>query len=319
MSVADSNSINKIAKKRKNKWYKDRDYLQLLSLSFIPALMVFIFNYIPMFGVIIAFKDYKYNLGILGSKFVGLKNFKVFVCSDLFKTLARNTVLNNLLFISTGMIAAVIVAMLLYEITSRKATKTFQTIIIIPNFISWVMVSYIVYSILAPGTGIADAICKKFGLPTVSWYSKPSVWPIILCIVNIWKHFGMDSILYYAALMGVDEEMIEAAKVDGASKLTIMFKILLPQIIPIIVILAILAVGRIFRGDFGLFYNVTRDVGVLYPTTDVFDTYIFRVTRVDGSFGLGAAAGLLQSAVGFVLVVIVNKISNKISPDYGLF
>jgi len=304
---------------KKNHWYRDVDFLQLLSLAAIPILFVFVFNYLPMGGLIIAFKNFKYNLGIFGSEWIGFKNFEKFICSNTFATLVRNTVGNNLLFIFTGMISAILVAILLYHITSRHATKTFQTIIIIPHFISWVMVSYIAYTLFVPNTGIMDRVCESLNLPKISWYGTPAVWPAVLCIFNIWKHFGMDSVIYYAALMGVDDSIIEAAKVDGANRIQIMFKILLPQLMPVIIILGIMKFGNIFRGDFGLFYNVPRDIGALYETTDVLDTYIFRMTRVIGNMGVGAAAGLLQSFVGLICVVTVNKIVNKISPDSGLF
>ncbi len=312
-------SETKLRPRKKNPWYKDVDFLQLLSLAAIPILFVFIFNYLPMGGIIIAFKNFKYNLGIFGSEWIGFKNFEKFVTSNTFATLVRNTVGNNLLFIFTGMIAAILVAILLYHITSRRATKTFQTIIIIPHFISWVMVSYIAYTLFVPGSGIMDNICAALHLPKIAWYGTPAVWPAVLCLFNIWKHFGMDSVIYYAALMGVDDSIIEAAKVDGATRFQIMIKILLPQLMPVIIILGIMKFGNIFRGDFGLFYNVPRDTGALYATTDVLDTYIFRMTRVIGNMGVGAAAGVLQSFVGLICVVTVNKIVNKISPDSGLF
>ena len=313
------NNQNGKNKRKKNAWYKDVEFLQLFSLAIIPALFVFVFNYLPMGGIIIAFKSFKYNLGIFGSEWIGFRNFEKFVTSNTFGMLVKNTVGNNLVFIVTGTIAAVITAILLYHITSRKATKFFQTVIIIPHFISWVLVSYIVYTLLVPGSGVFDTLCEKFNLPKVAWYNTAGVWPIILCIVNLWKHFGMDSVIYYASLMGIDSSLIEAAKVDGATRIQVMYKILLPQLMPVIVILTVLKMGNVFRGDFGLFYNVPRDIGALYSTTDVLDTYIFRMTRVVGNMGIGAAVGLMQSFVGFICVITVNKIVNKISPDSGLF
>ena len=304
---------------KKRCWYKDRDFLQLLSLISIPTLLVFIFNYIPMYGIIIAFKNYKYNLGIFESKWSGLGNFISFVKSQHFPILLRNTLVNNVLFIAFGVMAALLVAILLHEVTSRLKTKIFQTILILPNFVSWVLVSFLVYIFLSPYSGILPTIFQKLGLPEVSWYSTPNAWPIILTIVFIWKHVGMDSIVYYAALMGMDNSLLEAASIDGANRRQIIKNIILPTLRPLVIMLTILKIGNIFRADFGLFYNVPRDVGILYEWTDVFDTYIFRMTRNEGNFSIAAAAGLMQSVVGFICVVFTNKISKKIDPDSGIF
>ena len=315
---SNKNNIEKVSKSRKP-WYKDKDYIQLLLMSLIPALLVFVFSYIPIFGIIIAFKNYRYDLGIFGSPWVGLKNFEAFVKSDSFLKLIINTVGNNLLFIIFGTITAILVAILLFEIVSRKATKVIQTIVILPNFVSWVLVSYLVYIFLSPDSGVINKLLETFGFNMVDWYATPGAWPVILTIVFVWKHFGMDSIMYYAALMGIDQSIIEAAEIDGANKIQRTWHIVIPSILPLIIILVILKIGNIFRADFGLFYNVTRNVGLLYETTDVFDTYIFRMVREIGDMGLSSASGLIQSVVGFVVVIIANKLSKKIDPDYGLF
>lgn len=312
-------SIVKVARKSHKPWYKDKDHIQLSLMSFIPALLVFIFSYIPIFGIIIAFKNYRYDLGIFGSQWVGLKNFEAFVKSDSFSKLIVNTVGNNMLFIIFGTITAVLVALLLFEIVSRRTTKIIQTIVILPNFVSWVLVSYLVYIFLAPDSGVLNKILNTFGISMVDWYATPSVWPVILTIVFVWKHFGMDSIMYYAALMGIDQSIIEAAEIDGANKIQRTWHIVIPSILPLMIILVIMKIGNIFRADFGLFYNVTRNVGLLYETTDVFDTYIFRMVREIGDMGLSSAAGLIQSVVGFIVVIIANKLSKKIDPNYGLF
>lgn len=303
----------------KKPWYKDKDFLQLLSMISIPTLFVFIFNYLPMAGIIIAFKNYKYNLGIFGSKWVGFKNFESFLKSYDFPILFKNTVFNNVLFIFFGILAAVITALLLYEVTSRFRTKIFQTIMILPHFVSWVLVSFLVYIFLAPDTGLLNNLLVKVGIGAVDWYNIPQFWPIILTIVSIWKHFGMDSVVYYAALMGIDDSILEAADIDGASKLQKTWHIVLPTIRPLVIMLTVLKIGNIFRGDFGLYYNVTRNVGALYDTTDVFDTYIFRMTREQGNFPMASASGLMQSVVGFIMVVITNKLSKKIDPNSGIF
>ncbi len=301
------------------KWYRDKNYLQLLLMASVPALFVFVFSYLPMFGVIIAFKDYKYNLGILGSKWVGFKNFKGFISSNVFMQLVKNTLFCNTLFIVFGTLFAIFIAIMLYEISGRIRTKIFQTIMIIPNFISWVLVAFLVYIFLSPTSGLLNRLIGAFGIEAVDWYSIPKIWPAILTIVFVWKSFGMDSVIYYAALMGIDGSVIEAAEIDGATKSQINRHVVIPSILPLIVILVILKIGNIFRGDFGLFYNVTRDVGILYETVDVLDTYIYRLVREVGNMSISSAAGLMQSVVGFVLVVLTNHVSKRIDPDGGLF
>ena len=307
--------------KQRNLTVRER---QLYSICAIPLIYTFIFMYIPMFGVMIAFKDYKFNLGVFGSEWVGFKNFEFFLKSDVFVQLVRNTVCNNLLFIVFGTIAAIIVALLLFEVTSRRSTKVYQTLIITPHFISWVIGAYIVYAILNIEYGYLNQILAVFGIGPIDWYSKPKVWPIILTIVSVWKMFGMDSIIYYAALMGVDSSLFEAAEVDGAGKLRKVWSITIPSLIPIIVILTIMKIGGIFRADFGLFYSVTQDGanGNLYETTNVFDTYIFRTFRssnTGNAYGLSAAAGLFQSVVGMVLVIATNYLTKKVDKDLALF
>lgn len=297
---------------------------QLYSLCAIPIALVILFNYVPMFGIIVAFKNYKYNLGILKSPWNGFTNFEFFLRSNVFLQLIRNTLLNNMLFIIFSIIAAVITAILLFELRSRNATKTFQTLLITPHFMSWVIVAYMVYAILNPNYGYLNQLLGIFGIDAVDWYSKPAAWPVILTIVTIWKHVGMDSVVYYAALMGMDNGLIEAAEIDGANKFQRTIHIVLPSLVPLIAILTILKIGNIFRADFGLFYTVTQDGanGNLYETTNVIDTYIFRIFRgnaAGNSYGLTAAVGLLQSIVGMILVIITNKCANKIDRDLGLF
>ena len=297
---------------------------QLYSLCIIPILLVAIFSYLPMVGIIIAFKNYKFNLGMFGSEWVGLSNFEFFFKSDVFIQLVRNTLLNNFLFIVTGVAASVFVAILLFELKSRTATKIFQTLLITPHFMSWVIVAYMVFAILNPQYGYLNKILATIGIEEIDWYSKPNAWPIILMITSIWKHVGMDSVVYYAALMGIDSSLFEAAEVDGATKLKRTIHIVLPSLVPLITMLTILKIGNIFRADFGLFYTVTQDGanGNLYDTTNVIDTYIFRTFRdnsTGNSYGLTTAVGLLQSLVGMILVITTNWASKKVDKDLGLF
>lgn len=286
----------------------------------VPLLLILVFNYIPMFGLIIAFKDYKFNKGIFGSEWIGLKNFEFFLKSNDFVIITRNTILLNLLFIVVGMIAALVLAILLYNVKSRKVTKVAQTLYITPNFVGWVLVAYLVYALLNPQFGMISNMLTGLGLEPISWYSEPKYWPWILTIVSIWKHVGMDSIMYYAALMGIDETLFEAARIDGANKKQITWNIMIPELQSIITILAILKIGNIFRADFGLFYQVTMNAPQLYDVTDVIDTYVYRTMKESNNMSLTTAIGFLQSVVGCIMVIITNKVSKKIQgEDGGLF
>ncbi len=310
-------TVNKRKKLTKSDW-------QLYSLSLLPILVIFIFRYLPMGGLIIAFKNYKFSKGIFGSDWVGLQNFEFFFKSNVFAQLVKNTLLNNVLFIVFGTIASLLVAVLLFELKSRNATKVYQTLMITPYFMSWVIVAYMVYAILNPGYGYLAQILSLFGIEPIDWYSKPEAWPTILTITYVWKNVGMDSVVYYAALMGLDTSLFEAAEIDGANKIQRTWSIVLPSLIPLISILTILKIGNIFRADFGLFYTVTQDGanGNLYSTTNVIDTYIFRTFRENStgnSYGLTTAVGLLQSVVGMVTVLLTNWGARKIDPDTALF
>lgn len=305
-------------KKKKNNMYRKRN-LQLWTLAFPAVLLLLVFNYAPMFGIVLAFKDYKVPKGIFGSPWAGMENFKFFFESQDATRVIRNTLGLNLLFIVAGIVLGVIFALIMYEVKRPGQIKTYQTISIIPSFISWVAVGYIVYSLLDPTKGIMNQILAVFGVEGIDWYSSPQYWPVILLIAKVWQSVGLGSIIYYAALMGVDNDLYEAADMDGANKLQKTLHISIPQIVPIIIVMALLDVGKIFRADFGLFYNVTRDVGALYPTTDVIDTYVFRALMQQGNIGMASAVGLVQSVVCFVTLVTTNWIVKKISPENSLF
>ena len=293
--------------------------MKLWSFCIIPILLIVLFCYIPMVGIIIAFKDYRYDKGIFGSPWVGFNNFKFFFESNEFFRITWNTLSMNLIFIVVGIACAVLVAVMLFEIRSKLKVKTFHTILITPHFVSWVIVAYVVYGFLNPEYGLVNQFLTSIGMEKIQFYSIPGVWPVILLISFIWKHVGMDSVLYYATLMGIDESLFEAAALDGATEIQKARYITIPSLIPIITLLAIMKIGGIFRADFGLFYQVPRNVGALYETTDVIDTYIFRNLRTLGNIGMSSAVGLLQSVVGFVLVLLTNYLSKKVDPDGGLF
>ena len=291
----------------------------MLILAALPIIQIFIFAYLPMFGLVIAFKDYRFDTGIWGSKWVGLDNFKFFLTSKEFTSIAWNTIFLNFLFIIVGMIAAIFVAVLLFELVGRANTKIYQTVMITPNFLSWVIVGYMAYAFLNPEAGFINGMLQKFGLQKVNWYSEPGYWPVILTIVSVWKGVGMNSVYYYANLMGIDSSLFEAAEIDGASKLQKTRYITVPCLKKLAIMLFIMSVGGIFRSDFGLFYQVTRDVGTLYKTTDVMDTYIYRALKTVGDMSMSSAAGFLQSIVGFITVIITNAVVKRLQEDCAMF
>ena len=296
-----------------------KENLQLLTLALPTIILLLIFNYWPMFGIVLAFKDYKVPKGIWGSPWAVFKNFEFFLESqDAFRVI-RNTLGLNFMFIVAGIFFGVLFALIMFEVKRRRHVKIYQTVSIIPSFISWVAVGYIVYALLDPTKGLVNQMLVSLGREPIAWYSEPKYWPVILLITKTWQGVGLGSIIYYAALMGVDQELFEAADIDGAGKLQKTWYISIPQIVPIIIIMAILDIGKIFRADFGLFYNVTRDVGALYPTTDVIDTYVFRALMQQGNIGMSSAVGLIQSVVCFITLVTTNLIVKKISPENSLF
>jgi putative aldouronate transport system permease protein len=271
-----------------------------------------------MAGIVIAFKDYTPGQNILKSPWVGFKNFEFFFTSQDAVRITANTVGYGIVFIITGIICSVTLALLLFEIANKMALKTYQTIMILPNFLSWVVVGFITYILFNPVYGVLNQLLVNIGLARIEWYSDPKYWPTILTICNIWKGVGMGSIMYYAALMGIDSEIFEAAKIDGASKLQQTIHISIPALIPLITILSILSLGGILKGDFGLFFQIPRDVGSLYPTTDIIDTYVYRGLRT-GDLGMTAAVGFFQSFVGLFMILVTNQIVKKIDPDNAMF
>lgn len=297
----------------------DNFYLTLLALPTIILLLVF--SYWPMYGIVLAFKNFKVTDGIWGSPWREplLGNFEFFFKSQDAWRLVRNTVGLNILFIAVTTVCTVGFALLMFEVKKRWEVKTFQTFSIMPSFLSWVIVSYVVYIFLDPSKGVINSIIVALGGEGIAWYTQPAYWPMILLITKIWQGVGLGSIIYYAALMGIDGELFEAADIDGASKIQKIKAISIPSLVPIVTVMTLLAIGNIFRGDFGLFYNVTRNVGALYPTTDVIDTYVFRALMVDSNIGMSSAVGLFQSVVCTITLVISNGIVRKIEPDNSLF
>lgn len=306
-------------KQKRRMSYAMRDSLSLTLLAVPGIVLLFIFNYLPMYGLSVAFKQFNPNLGIWKSPWVGWDNFEFFFTSQDAWRVLRNTVLYSLDFMFVGLFFAVLVALLLYNMRSQAGVKVYNTVMILPKFLSMVLIAFIVYSFLNPASGILNQVIRAFGGEgKTDWYARPEAWPWVITIVHIWQTVGMNSIVYYAALMAIDESLFEAARIDGANKWKQTRYIAIPHLTSIMIITTILAFGNLFNGDFGLFYQTTRDVGLLYPTTDIISTYTFR-GLMGGNMGVSAAVGLFQSCAGLVLVIIVNLIVKKISPENSLF
>lgn len=291
----------------------------LLMLAFPGLVFLIGYYYIPMIGgLIIPFKKMDVAKGIFGSDWCGLENFKFFFNSPDVWTITRNTIGLNAIFILVTLLLSVLVALGLYELTRRKV-KVFQTCLFVPYFISWVVGSYIVYALLSPDLGVVPNLMEKLGMAIPNFYNEPKYWGIILTLAYIWKHLGYNALIFYATLIGMDSTLHEAAAIDGATKSQRIRYICIPHLMPTIVLMGLLMVGKIFYADFGMFYFLPRNSGTLYSITDVIDTYVFRSLRVSGNIGMSSAVALYQSLVGFVLVLSVNLIVKKRNKDYALF
>lgn len=291
-----------------------------LTLMALPAAaLLFIFSYVPIVGLIIAFKDYRYNLGFLGSEWVGFKNFEFFFKSNDAWRVLRNTIGLNALFIGITLIISVALALMMNEIRSRVTIKVVQTIMFFPYFMSWVVVGYLLYAYLHHDYGLLNQILNFFGLESISWYARAQYWPFILTFMYAWKMAGYYAVVYYAGLMGIDDTYYEAAALDGASRWQMVWKITLPLLRSVIIVMVILQIGRIMYADFGLFFNLTRDQGALYATTDVLDTYIYRALRVTGNIGISSAVGCFQAVVGFLMIMGTNLVVRRIDKESALF
>lgn len=293
---------------------------RVLMLMCTPAILFFFaFSYIPLPGIYVAFVKFNYRKGIFGSKFIGLDNFEFLMRSGKLWELTRNTILYNLAFIILGNLLAVFVAILLNEMRSRWFKKVSQTVMFLPYFISQVLIGLLVFNLLNYDTGFVNSILTSLGMERWQPYSNPGAWPVLMVIIYLWQQTGYQSVVYFAAIMGIDGEMMEAAKVDGANGFQRIRYIILPSLKPTMVILLLFALGGIVRGNFGLFYNVVGTNPILYNTTDIIETYVYRSTMTDFNFSTASAVGLYQSLLGFVIVMTVNYIVKKIEPDYSLF
>jgi ABC-type polysaccharide transport system, permease component len=292
--------------------------LDLTLLALPTIIYVIIFCYLPLYGLILPFKNYNYEQGFFRSPWAGLKNFEFLFTSDQLLVITRNTLGYNLLFIVTSTVITVFLAILLNEI-SKRFVKLYQTAMFFPYFLSWVVVSYIALAFLDMQNGLFNSVLKTLGKEPVLWYGDPKYWVAILVLANLWKGVGCGTVVYYAAIIGIDSEYYESAKLDGASRFQQAIFITVPLLKPIITILTILSIGKIFFSDFGLFYNLPLNQTVLYPATDVIDTYVYRAVRNLGDFGMASAAGFYQSVLGFILVLLTNFIVRKIDNENKLF
>ena len=312
----DETKMSKLTNTKQSLLKKNIPYVLLV----LPGMIaLFVYNYLPMFGIVLAFKEYNYRDGIFGSPWVGFDNFEYFFSSNSLWRLLRNTIGYNLVFMFLiSCLAAGIIAVMLYEIQSKFLNKFYQTSMLLPNFVSWVIIAAIVSLFLNPESGFLNTFLTIIGIKPVQWYSEAKYWPFILFLVELWKSMGMASLYFYAALLGVDPELYEAAHLDGANRFKQHLYISIPEMLPMMCIILITRMGSILGGDFGLYYQIPMNSGAVYSTTDVLSTYIYRGLE-EGTVGATTAVGLFQSVVGLILVLTTNSIVKKINPDSAMY
>ncbi|NEW04762.1 sugar ABC transporter permease [Paenibacillus sp. SYP-B3998] len=292
----------------------------LLLMTLPGVLYLFINNYIPMYGLILAFKNFNFAKGMWGSDWVGMNNFKFLFNSPDAYIITRNTILYNVAFIFLNLVLALLAALLINEIKDKVISRFYQSTFLLPHIISMVIVAYLVYSFLNMESGLINRLMEKwFHKDPISWYSEAGYWPYILVIVNAWKNVGYLSIIYFAAIIGIDKEYYEAARIDGANKWRQMTRITLPLIAPIITTMTLLSVSSILRSDFGLFYQVPMNTGALISTTNTIDTFVYRAMGQLGDIGMSSAAGLYQSFVCLILILAANYAVRFINKQDALF
>jgi putative aldouronate transport system permease protein len=285
-----------------------------------PATLFFLlFNYIPMAGIILAFKQYRYDLGIFGSPWVGFDNFRFFFLTGDAFNVTRNTFLYNAAFIIVNNLVQIMIAILIVELSSKWFRKIAQTVMFLPYFISWVVVGAVAYNLFNYEHGTINTMLKAVGLESLDIYNTASYWKYILVFFSAWKAVGYGAVFYMAAIMSIDRESYEAADIDGANVFQRIWHITLPSLRPTIIILVLLAIGNIFRGDFGLFYQLVGNNGMLFQATDVIDTYVYRSLLINNEIGMSAAIGFYQSVLCFVTILLMNYLVRKTDKDSALF
>ena len=302
----------------KGQFWKQVYNSRILLLMCLPAIIFFIvFNYCPLPGIRIAFTNYNFRDGIFGSPFVGLDNFEFLISSGELWMLTRNTILYNLVFIVVGNIFQIVIALMLNEIRCKKVS---QTLMFLPYFISAVLIGAIAFNILNFDTGALNALLRETGGDPIQIYSKAGLWPFIIIFCNMWQQTGYGSVVYFAAICGIDASMVEAAEVDGATSWQRIRYIILPSLKGTFIILLLFALGGIMKGNFGLFWNLTGGANSqLFPTTDIIETFVYRTMTTQNNFATSSAVGLYQSIFGFILVMFSNWVVKRIDPDYALF
>jgi putative aldouronate transport system permease protein len=283
------------------------------------ALYTFIYSYCSYPYIIIAFKKFNFRLGVFGSPFNGLQNFEFFFKSTAAATVIGNTLYLNFLFLIFTTVFSVALAIMLSEALNKSFKRVSQSFMLFPHYLSWVVVGYMIYGFFSMEYGIINKFIEFFGGKPVNWYAEAGAWPAILVIMRIWKGSGMSAVIYLAAITGFDSGIYEAAEIDGASRLQQITRITVPLLMPTVCILTLLSIGKIMYGDFGMIYAIVGDNGVLYPTTDIIDTYIFRALRLTGNPSQAMAISLFQSLIGFGMVFGSNKLASKLFPDGTLY
>lgn len=318
--VNDVYAVNDMNRSKSAKFISEVKKNKVLLIMLLPAfLYFFIFSYIPMGGTVLAFKNYNFRDGIFGSPFVGLDNFKYFFISGQAFEVTRNTILYNIGFIIVNTTLQMGMAILISEVSKKYFKKITQTAMFLPYFISWVVVGVIAYNLLNVENGTINSMLAKLGFEKINFYATTYVWPIILIFASAWKNVGYGTVLYLAAIMGIDSEIYEAAKIDGANIFQRIFKVTIPCLVPTMIILTLLAIGNIFRGDFQMFYQLVGNNGPLFKITDVIDTFTFRSLIQSGEVGMSAAAGLYQSVFCFITIMITNYLVKRYDSDNSLF
>ncbi len=318
--VNDVYAVNDMNKSKSAKFISEIKRNKVLLIMLLPAFLYFlIFSYIPMGGTVLAFKNYNFRDGIFGSPFVGLDNFKYFFISGQAFEVTRNTILYNIGFIIVNTTLQMGMAILISEVSKKYFKKITQTAMFLPYFISWVVVGVIAYNLLNVENGTINSVLAKLGFEKINFYATTYAWPIILIFASAWKNVGYGTVLYLAAIMGIDSEIYEAAKIDGANIFQRIFKVTIPCLVPTMIILTLLAIGNIFRGDFQMFYQLVGNNGPLFKITDVIDTFTFRSLVQSGEVGMSAATGLYQSVFCFITIMITNYLVKRYDSDNSLF
>jgi putative aldouronate transport system permease protein len=311
---------NENGKKYKEPFFKTiKKHWMLLAMLSPAIIYAVIFSYIPMTGIVLAFKNYQYSGGIYGSPWNGLANFKALLIAGKLGIVTRNTLLYNIAFIFLGVIFEMGSAIILNEIYSKVFKKVAQSFMFLPYFISWVVAGAIMYNLFNYEKGVVNHLLNYLGAQSFDLYNSPKSWPPVIIFLKLWKGTGYGSVVYLAAITGLDQEMYEAASIDGAGVWQKIRYITIPLLMPTMMILVLMGIGNIFRGDFGLFYQTVKSSALLQPYTDVIDTYVFNLLINNGDIGVSAAAGLYQSVLCFITITVCNKLVKKVDPDYALY